>query len=37
MYDFNVIVCFGGMGWGGGGGTETFNYGVIVIRMPLYT
>lgn len=34
MYDFNVIVCFGGMGWGGGG-TETFNYGVI--RMPLYT
>lgn len=35
MYDFNAIVCFGGMGWGGGGGTEVFKYDVI--RMPLYT
>lgn len=34
MYDFNAIVCFGGMGLGGGG-TEVFKYDVI--RMPLYT
>lgn len=34
MYNFNAIVCFGGMGWGGGG-TEIFKYDVI--RMPLYT